>query len=99
MEGIHDRNILHRDLKPENIAMGKNEEWNKVYLIDFGISKIFRDKHGKHIPYKENRPFIGTTRYASIAAHTGKELSRKDDIESLLYVIIFFYKGYKIFYI
>jgi casein kinase I family protein HRR25 len=49
--------------------------------------------HYSFSPFQENKPFIGTTRYASLAAHKGHELSRKDDLESLIYVLIFFFKG------
>jgi serine/threonine protein kinase len=73
--------------------MGKDNEDHLVYVIDFGISKIFRDQNGRHISFKEDKPFIGTTRYASIAAHIGHELGRKDDLESLAYVMIFLLKG------
>jgi len=69
LESIHNRSIIHRDLKPENILMGRNEKQNKVYLIDYGISKIYRDSNGRHIAFKDSKPFIGTTRYASLAAH------------------------------
>ena len=84
---------MHRDLKPENILMGRDKNVSKAYLVDFGISKIIRDGNGKHIVFKEGKPFIGTTRYASIAAHLGHELSRKDDLESVIYVLLFLYKG------
>ena len=74
---------MHRDIKPENILMGRGEEFNTVYIVDFGISKYFRDSKGKHIPEKNKKSFIGTTRYASVSAHLGIELSRKDDLECL----------------
>ncbi|CAK83199.1 unnamed protein product (macronuclear) [Paramecium tetraurelia] len=98
LEEIHKQGVLHRDLKPENIML---DEQNAIYLIDFGISKIFQRKNGdlmqifsyKTSPFKEKVPFVGTARYASIAAHKGQELSRKDDIESLFYVMIFCLKG------
>ncbi|MCL4168812.1 UNVERIFIED_CONTAM: hypothetical protein GTU68_006894, partial [Idotea baltica] len=65
-----------------------------IFIIDFGISKTLVDSQGRHIPFKNNKPFIGTTRYASTAAHKGNELGRKDDIESLLYVMIYLAKGF-----
>jgi casein kinase 1 len=86
---------VHRDLKPENILTGRDKEKNTIYLVDFGISKYYRDEKGQHIEFNENKPFIGTTRYASIAAHKGVELGRKDDLESLAYVLIYMAKGYK----
>ena len=73
--------------------MGRESETHMVYLIDYGISKIYRDANGRHISFKDGKPFIGTTRYASIAAHSGHELGRKDDLESLAYVMIFLLKG------
>ncbi|KAL4502231.1 hypothetical protein ABPG72_000466 [Tetrahymena utriculariae] len=94
LENVHNRSIIHRDLKPENILMGRENEAHMVYIIDYGISKIYRDNSGRHITFKDNKPFIGTTRYASIAAHQGHELGRKDDLESLGYVMIFLLKGH-----
>lgn len=93
LESVHNRGVVHRDLKPENILMGKGEHNNQTYLVDFGISKVYRDSNGVHIPYRDKKSFIGTTRYASLSAHDGIEISRKDDLESLLYVLIFLAKG------
>ncbi|KAM3131642.1 hypothetical protein pb186bvf_016306 [Paramecium bursaria] len=88
---VHSKGVVHRDLKPENIMMGKHNT-SQVFLVDFGVSKQFLEK-GKHIPFKDKKSFIGTTRYASIAAHKGYEIGRKDDLESLLYVIIYLTLG------
>lgn len=93
IEQIHEKNIIHRDIKPENILIGKNDMSNIIYILDFGISKNFRDMHGRHIIYRENKPFIGTTRYASISSHKGYELARRDDLESLGYMLLFLKKG------
>ncbi|CAK87070.1 unnamed protein product (macronuclear) [Paramecium tetraurelia] len=93
LERIHNKGVVHRDLKPENVLFGIDDESSKIYVVDFGISKIFRDKNGNIHPFRDNTSFIGTTRYASIAAHKGFELSRKDDIESLIYVLLYFIKG------
>ncbi|CAD8065708.1 unnamed protein product [Paramecium sonneborni] len=90
-KSVHQRGIVHRDLKPENIMMGK-QNTSIVYLVDFGVSKSILDK-GRHIPFKDRKSFIGTTRYASIAAHKGFEISRKDDLESMMYVIIYLILG------
>ncbi|CAD8045530.1 unnamed protein product [Paramecium primaurelia] len=90
-KSVHQRGIVHRDLKPENIMMGKQNS-SIVYLVDFGVSKLILDK-GKHISFKDRKSFIGTTRYASIAAHKGFEISRKDDLESMMYVIIYLILG------
>ena len=92
LERIHEKGVVHRDIKPENIMLGNGDKNNLVYIVDFGISKFFLKKN-KHIHFKKNKSFVGTTRYASIAAHNGYELGRKDDLESLFYVILFLYKG------
>lgn len=86
---IHLCGIIHRDIKPSNI-MFKN---NKLYIIDFGLSKFFIDKNGNHIALKNNKKFIGTTRYCSINIHEGLEYSRRDDLESCAYVLIYIIKG------
>ena len=94
IENLHKHNYIHRDIKPENFLIGTNEKSNIVYLIDFGLSKRFKNpKTHSHIPYKEGRSLIGTARYVSINTHLGIEQSRRDDLESIGYVIIFFLKG------
>ncbi|CAK91525.1 unnamed protein product (macronuclear) [Paramecium tetraurelia] len=96
LERSHQKGVIHRDLKPENMILGVGREISKLYLIDFGISKIYRDANGKHISFKEQKSFLGTTRYASIAAHLGHELGRKDDLESLMYILLYFLRGYQV---
>jgi len=94
IEFIHERGFLHRDIKPENFVIGLNEKSNLIHIIDFGLSKRFKDKNsGQHIPYRENRNLVGTVRYASINAHLGIEQSRRDDIEGIGYVLVYFYLG------
>ena len=90
------RAVLHRDIKPENIIVGKESSSEVLYLVDYGISKYFRDVDGQHIPFTTGKPFLGTTRYASVAAHVGEETSRKDDLESLGYVLVYLFKGLKL---
>jgi serine/threonine protein kinase len=93
LELIHAKNLLHRDIKPENILVGRGDQTDTIFYVDFGISKYYKDNLGRHIPFRDKKSFIGTTRYASIAAHLGNEISRKDDLESLAYVVIFLAKG------
>ncbi len=94
LKTIHETGYIHRDLKPENIGIGKDDDGKNIYCIDFGLAKKYLDKNGVHNEFrqKEGR-FCGTARYASINAHKGCELSRRDDLESLGYILIYLYKG------
>lgn len=94
IEYIHNKNFIHRDIKPDNFLMGIGRHCNKVFIIDFGLAKKFYDtRTRKHIPYREDKNLTGTARYASINAHLGIEQSRRDDMESLGYVLMYFNKG------
>jgi len=94
VEYVHNKCFLHRDIKPDNFMMGLARRGNLVYLIDFGLAKRYRDaKTHQHIPYRENKNLTGTARYASINTHLGIEQSRRDDLESLGYVFMYFNRG------
>ena len=91
LEYVHTHNMIHRDLKPENFLMGTGKHWNKLFLIDFGLAKKFRDSRtGQHISCRKGKSLTGTPLYASIRAHLGSEQSRRDDMESLGYVLMYF---------
>ncbi|XP_072989168.1 casein kinase 1-like isoform X1 [Typha latifolia] len=94
VEYMHSRGFLHRDIKPDNFLMGLGHKANQVYIIDYGLSKKYRDlQTHTHIPYRENKNLTGTARYASINTHLGVEQSRRDDLESLGYVLMYFLRG------
>ena len=93
IEWIHNKNIIHRDIKPANFLIGY-EDQSIIYLIDFGLSQQYRSsKTGKHRKYAFTGGFSGTVRFASINALIGKQQSRRDDLESIGYMIIYFMKG------
>lgn len=94
VEFLHSKNYLHRDIKPDNFVIGRDNKWKVVYLIDFGLSKRYRH-HGthQHIPHVTGKNLTGTARYASLNTHLGHEQSRRDDLESIGYVLLYFLRG------
>lgn len=94
IEWVHSRFIMHRDIKPDNFVMGRNKKAPFVHVLDFGLAKKYWSSRRKaHIPYVTNKKLTGTARYASINALKGCEQSRRDDLESIGYVIMYFLRG------
>jgi serine/threonine protein kinase len=94
IEFIHEKGFIHRDIKPENFVIGRKPKERIIYMIDFGLSKRYiNEKNKNHISLKNERGILGTLRYISINCHEGLEVSRRDDLESLFYIIIYFFTG------
>ena len=93
-EIIHNCNIIHRDIKPANVAIGFEGKSKFIYLLDFGLSKKYRSsKTKKHFPFVQGNKLIGNARYSSINALDGGTQSRRDDLESLGYLLLYLLLG------
>jgi len=94
LEYVHERHYIHRDVKPENFLTGMGNMSHVIHVVDFGLSQRYRDPNTLcHITFKENRAIVGTARYLSVNGHYGIEGSRRDDLESLGYMLVYLMNG------
>lgn len=94
LEYIHTKSFIHRDIKPDNFLIGIKRKSHVVYVIDFGLAKRYIDLNSmKHIKYREGKNLTGTARYVSVYTHMGIEQSRRDDLESLGYLMLYLLNG------
>lgn len=94
IEYLHSKGFLHRDIKPENFVFGRGPLGHVLHMIDFGLAKPYIDKKTrKHVAFADKKPLTGTARYCACNAHKGYEQSRRDDLESIGFLLIYFIKG------
>ena len=93
VEFMHSYSYVHRDIKPENFAVGIGKKANIVFLTGFGYGKKYLERYNVHIPYREGKNLTGTARYVSLNTHLGIEQSRRDDLESIGYMMVYWLKG------
>jgi len=94
LEYIHNKFFIHRDIKPDNFVIGIKEKRKYIYILDFGLSKKYRSsKTLEHYKMVKKNNLTGTARYASINALNGLTQSRRDDLEAVGYVLMYFLRG------
>lgn len=93
IEFVHKCGILHRDIKAENLLIGTGDTQNRVYLVDFGLAKKYLCQDGSHIQCAQKHSLTGTARYVTLNVHRGLEPSRRDDLGSVGYLLVYLFLG------
>ena len=93
LEEVHSKRVIHRDIKPENWCIGEGEDFNSIYLIDYGLSKVYENEEGEHIPMNGNKTMLSQAIFSSVNSHKQLEVSRRDDLESLVYMLMLMVVG------
>jgi len=93
IENYHSKGILHRDIKPANFLVDYTLPHKNIHLVDFGLAKKYLDINGNHIPYKDKVPRVGSLRYMSKYTHQSIEASRRDDLYSIGYLLVYLAQG------
>mmetsp|Transcript_13578 Transcript_13578/g.21197 ORF Transcript_13578/g.21197 Transcript_13578/m.21197 type:complete len:201 (+) Transcript_13578:451-1053(+) len=92
---MHKQLFIHRDVKPDNFLMGLGDKSSILHVVDMGLAKRYIDPvTNQHLAFRDDKSLTGTARYASVHAHKGEELSRRDDFEAIGYVLVYLYTGY-----
>jgi serine/threonine protein kinase len=90
---LHENKIIHRDLKPDNILLNSDNLFEDIFLVDFSFCKKYINTNGEHILKNKINKIIGSVNYISLNVHDLIELSRRDDLESVVYILIYLYCG------
>lgn len=93
IEFCHNSRLIHRDIKPSNFRIGQGNKSHLLFMTNFRNATKYMSSSGKHLKFRDCQHSGGTMRYASLNVHVGIECSRRDDLESLIYVLIYFLKG------
>ena len=93
IEALHSARVIHRNLTPSSVYVSPKKYDSTLYLTNFGFSKKYITSEGKHIPFKVGKGMVGCARYCSLSCSKYEEISRKDDLENLMYLLLYLNMG------